>query len=78
MRDTEASRRLRPVELVGCYSVSARNVSRRARPVRLTLPVTRSNPLPRLSLFQAGAHLRFALAAVLAALLWGAVLWVLA
>jgi hypothetical protein len=44
----------------------------------LTLPVTRSNPLPRRSLFQAGAHLRFALAAVLAALLWGAVLWVLA
>ena len=38
---------------------------------RLSLP-------PRPSLFQAGAHLRFVVAAVLAAVLWGAVLWVLA
>ncbi|WP_272481483.1 MULTISPECIES: hypothetical protein [Methylobacterium] len=30
---------------------------------------------PRPSLFQAGASLRFAVAAVLALLLWGAVLW---
>jgi hypothetical protein len=40
--------------------------------------VSRSNPLTRRSLFQAGAHLRFAVATLLTALLWGAVLWVLA
>ncbi|MDN3589463.1 hypothetical protein [Methylobacterium adhaesivum] len=40
--------------------------------------MTRSSPLPRPSLFQAGAPLRFVVAALLAALLWGAILWILA
>ncbi|WP_280142640.1 hypothetical protein [Methylobacterium gossipiicola] len=40
--------------------------------------MTRSSPLPRRSLFQAGASLRFATAALAVVLLWGAILWVLA
>ena len=35
-------------------------------------------PSPRRSLFQAGAPLRFVVAAGLATLLWGAILWALA
>ncbi|WP_279595732.1 hypothetical protein [Methylobacterium sp. J-090] len=37
--------------------------------------MTRPSLPPRRSLFQAGAHLRFAVAAGLATLLWGAILW---